>query len=158
MDDHDSPIIRAARPEDAELLGALARRSKAHWGYSPEFLEACRAELSISPAYIAQHPTFVLARGDDPLGFYTLEALSSTAVELGHLFVEPAEIGRSLGRALLSHAREEARRRGYRVLVIQSDPNAARFYEACGARRVGERRSASIPGRLLPLFELDLSG
>ncbi|AGP39989.1 hypothetical protein SCE1572_39140 [Sorangium cellulosum So0157-2] len=151
------PMIRAARPEDAELLGALALRSKAHWGYSPEFLEACRAELSISPAYVAQHPTFVLSPGDEPLGFYTLEALSSTDVELSHLFVEPAEIGRGLGRALLSHAREEARRRGYRVLVIQSDPNAARFYEACGARRVGERRSASIPGRLLPLFELDLS-
>jgi len=76
---------------------------------------------------------------------------------LGHLFVEPEEIGRGHGRALLSHARDEARRRGYRVLVIQGDPNAARFYEACGARRVGEKGSASIPGRLLPLFELDLS-
>ncbi|XYH99266.1 N-acetyltransferase family protein [Sorangium sp. So ce1128] len=150
-------MIRAARPEDAELLGALALRSKAHWGYSREFLEACRAELSISPAYIAQHPTFVFLRGDERLGFYTLEALSSTEVELGHLFVEPAEIGRGLGRALLAHAREEARSRGYRVLVIQSDPNAARFYETCGARHVGEKPSASIPGRLLPVFELDLS-
>ncbi|WP_437965595.1 GNAT family N-acetyltransferase [Sorangium sp. So ce260] len=150
-------MIRAALPEEAELLGALAFRSKAHWGYTREFMEACRAELSISPAYVAQHPTFVLLRGDEPLGFYTLEALNSTGVELGHLFVEPAEIGRGLGRALLAHAREEARARGYRVLVIQGDPHATPFYEACGARRVGEKPSASIPGRLLPLFELDLS-
>ncbi|XXX74451.1 GNAT family N-acetyltransferase [Sorangium sp. So ce134] len=150
-------MIRPARPGEAELLSALALRSKAHWGYTPEFLEACRAEISISPAYVAQHPTFVLVRGDEPLGFYTLEAVSSTEAELGHLFVEPAEIGRGLGRALLAHAREEAQGRGYRALVIQGDPNAARFYEACGARRVGERRSGSIPGRMLPLFEIDLS-
>ncbi|WP_437973752.1 GNAT family N-acetyltransferase [Sorangium sp. So ce295] len=64
--------------------------------------------------------------------------------------VEPQAIGRGHGRALLAYARDEARRRGYRVLVIQGDPSAARFYEACGARRVGEKGSASIPGRLLP--------
>ncbi|WP_437733505.1 GNAT family N-acetyltransferase [Sorangium sp. So ce1335] len=150
-------MIRAARAEEAELLGALALRSKAHWGYTRDFMEACRAELSISPAYVARHPTFVLVRGNEALGFYTLEALSPTRVELGHLFVEPEEIGRGHGRALLAHARDEARRRGYRVLVIQGDPNAGRFYEACGARRVGEKASASIPGRMLPLFELDLS-
>jgi hypothetical protein len=44
--------------------------------------------------------------------------------------------------------------RGFRVLEIQGDPNAARFYERVGARRIGERESASVPGRMLPLFEL----
>ena len=32
--------IREARPDEAELLSELAFRSKAHWGYDAEFLEA----------------------------------------------------------------------------------------------------------------------
>jgi hypothetical protein len=36
--------------------------------------------------------------------------------------------------------------------VIQGDPNAAEFYQRCGARKIGERPSASIPGRVLPLY------
>ncbi|WP_437690828.1 hypothetical protein [Sorangium sp. So ce176] len=63
-------------------------------------------------------------------------------------FIESRE--KLLTSALLAHARDEARRRGYRVLVIQGDPNAGRFYEACGARRVSENGSASIPGLSLP--------
>jgi len=150
-------MIRAALPEEAALLSDIAFRSKAHWGYPPDLMEAFRAELSILPSQIEQTPVFLLLRGGKPAGFYTLEPLSPTEVELGHLFVDPAEIGRGAGRELLSHACEQARQRGYRVLVIQGDPNAARFYEACGARRVGLKPSASIPGRLLPLFELELS-
>lgn len=151
-------MIRAAVPEEAERLSDLAFRSKAHWGYTRAFMEACRAELSISPEYIQQNRTFVRLRGDAPLGFYTLEALAPTEVELGHLFVEPAELRRGVGRELMAHAREEARTRGYQRLVIQGDPHVARFYQACGARRVGSKPSASIPGRLLPLFALELSG
>ncbi|WP_437587319.1 hypothetical protein [Sorangium sp. So ce1000] len=99
-------MIRAARAEEAELLGAHALRSEAHWGDSREFMEACRAELSISPAYVAQHPTFVLAWGDAPLGFTTLEALSPARVELAHLFRRAGgDRTRSWPRAPGSHAR-----------------------------------------------------
>src|SRR5688572_449956 len=130
-------MIRRALPDEAELLSALAFRSKAHWGYSSDFMEACRAELSVTAADITQHPTFVFVHDDRPVGFYTLEPLTPTETELGHLFIEPAEHGKGLGRELVAHAREEARKRGFRVLVVQGDPNAAGFYEACGARRVG---------------------
>ena len=149
-------MIRPALPAEAELLSTLAFRSKAHWGYSAEFMEACRAELSITASFVAQHPTFVVVHDDRPVGFYTLEALTPTETELGHLFIEPAEHGKGLGRELVAHACEEACKRGFQVLVIQGDPNAAGFYEACGARRVGSRASASIPGRVLPLFEFQL--
>jgi len=62
-----------------------------------------------------------------------------------------------VGQVLVTHACAEARRLGRRVLVIQGDPNAAGFYEACGARQVGWQPSTSIPGRLLPLFRLELT-
>ena len=40
--------------------------------------------------------------------------------------------------------------------MIQGDPNAEGFYLRCGAVRIGERESASIPRRMLPLFEIRL--
>lgn len=46
---------------------------------------------------------------------------------------------------------------GYRVLVIQGDPHAASFYHACGAKQIGAKVSASIPGRMLPLLEIELA-
>lgn len=149
-------MIRAALPNEARTLSEIAFQSKAYWGYSAEFMEACRAELSVTPEYLHRNRAFVLLRDDKPIAFYTLERLSSTEVELGHFFVAPEEIRRGHGRMLMDHAREQAQRAGYRVLVIQSDPNAEGFYGACGARRVGARASASILGRSLPLLEVDL--
>jgi GNAT superfamily N-acetyltransferase len=144
-------MIRRARRDEAAFLSDLARRSKAHWGYPAEFLAACREELTVSG-----DEAFALELEGRVLGFYTLEHVSDATVELGHLFVEPDAIGAGHGRALIEHARREAARRGYRTLVIQGDPNAEGFYEAMGARCVGTRESASIPGRELPVFELSL--
>jgi hypothetical protein len=41
-----------------------------------------------------------------------------------------------------------------KVVVIQGDPHADTFCRSVGARHVGERPSASIEGRVLPLYEL----
>lgn len=147
-------MIRPAKASEAPVLSDLAFRSKAWWGYPDDFMEACREELSVSAGDLARHPTWVLEEDGRPLGFYSLEPLAPGRAELGHLFVEPAEIGRGHGRRLIEHAAGEARRRGWDVLVIQGDPHATGFYEACGAVRIGSSASASIPGRSLPLFEL----
>ena len=150
--------IRPARPGEAARLSALALRSKAHWGYDEAFMAACVEELSVTPEEITRLHAHALTIEAELVGFYTLEALEAPErVELGHLFVEPAWIGRGCGGALLEHARRTASGLGYRVMVIQGDPNAAAFYRAAGARRVGARPSDSVPGRTLPLFELALS-
>ena len=44
----EAPLLRPARVDEAGLLSDLALRSKAHWGYSPEFIERCRTELCYS--------------------------------------------------------------------------------------------------------------
>ncbi|MHC4507091.1 MAG: GNAT family N-acetyltransferase [Planctomycetota bacterium] len=137
------------------MLSELACRSKAHWGYSDEFIRACRAELSLSPAYVETQPTFVLELHGQTIGFYALEHLSDDEVELGYLFVEPAAIGRGHGRRLIEH---EAVGLGFRSMVIQGDPHAEKFYRMAGGEQTGLRESASIPGRDLPLFRIDLCG
>jgi GNAT superfamily N-acetyltransferase len=120
-------------------------------------MAACRAELSVSPDEVTAHPTYVFEIDREPLGFYALRELSAEAVDLQLLYVDPAHLNQGIGRRLMTHARDLARRRGYRTLVVQSDPHAEAFYAACGGRRVGTRPSGSIPGRELPLLEIRLA-
>lgn len=152
--------IRRARAEEAALLSALAMASKAYWGYSAEFLEACRDELSVTVEQI-QNPRLTICVAetpDRPVGFYCLEQLDDAEQELNALFVAPDHIGRGVGRHLMYHAREAAAGMGARTILIQSDPNAEPFYLSAGAQRVGRLESRSIPGRMLPLFRIRLDG
>ena len=156
MSSGSSGSIRRALPKEATALSELAFRSKAHWGYSDEFMRACRAELSLSPGYVETQPTFILESHGEAIGFYALERLSDDEVELGYLFVEPAAIGRGHGRRLIEHAKHQAIGLGFRTMIIQGDPHAEKFYRMAGSEQMGLRESASIPGRDLPLFRIDL--
>lgn len=151
--------IRAATADEAGLLSALALRSKAHWGYSPAFMAACRAELTYTPEQIESGYFQCAVTGGTGAvaGFYALERLSPEVAELVALFVEPAAIGKGYGRLLMAHAKRTARRWGAKTLVVQSDPNAARFYQAAGGVLMGQQESASITGRFLPTFTVPLA-
>ena len=147
-------VVREAQPFEANRLSALALESKAYWGYSDEFMAACRDELRVSSDKISS-PSFYYAVAEtreNIAGFYALERLSDTDYELDALFVMPECIGTGVGRVLMNHAKGEVIARGGQQLRIQGDPNAAQFYLAAGATHVGERESGSIPGRVLPLY------
>jgi GNAT superfamily N-acetyltransferase len=155
----EADSIRPARVDEAGLLSDLALRSKAHWGYSPEFIERCRAELTYSAEQIlAEHMRFfVLETAQRVVGFYALKRLSEAETELEAMFVEPAFIGSGCGRQLMEHAKAVAAALGAKQLIIQSDPYAERFYAAAGGVVTGTRESASIPGRYLPTLAIDLA-
>lgn len=154
----DGIIIRPARPQESDLLTGIAFRAKSHWGYSQEFMSACRDELAVSGSDIAdpRRHYFVAELDGELVGFCALEWRSADEYELEALFVEPHRIGTGVGRTLMTHARSAARDLGARSLLIQGDPHAAAFYIAAGAVRVGERESDSIPGRYLPEFRMAL--
>jgi len=140
-------MLRPARPEEAPALTALAMRSKAFWGYDTSFMAACVDELTVSPQAIRRNPTTVVEAGGRVIGFYMLEPAGEREVELTFLFVEPEAIGQGYGGRLMRHAKAVAASLGYAALVVQGDPNAESFYRAAGGRKVGDRPSASIPGR-----------
>ncbi len=153
-------MIRPATHADCDALSRLAFRSKAHWGYSPEFMAQCRAELSIGVDAVDEDEIYVLEADDGKgliEGFYSLERSSERRVELGHFFVDPDAMGRGHGRRMMDHAVAAARALGFDTLEIQADPNAEAFYSRCGARTVGQRASASVADRSLPLMELALT-
>ncbi len=151
-----STEIRNASPEEADLLSDLALRSKAHWEYPREFVEACRQELTYQPSQIDNNKFdfVVVEENATVIGFYALEKLSRVEFELDALFVEPKYIGKGYGRRLIKHALSSLATKGARKLLIQGDPNAAQFYIAAGGRQIGVRESGSVPSRLLPLFEI----
>ncbi len=146
--------IQSALASQARILTELALRSKAHWGYGSEFIDACRDELTITSAKIREsgYHCFVASVGYQIVGFAALERNSETVWELNALFVEPGEIGKGIGSALMEHAMTLALHMGGIELVIQSDPHAESFYIAAGAERTGNKESVSIPGRMLPMF------
>lgn len=152
-------IIREAISADAAQLSSLAIRSKAHWGYSTEFMDACVDELTVSPINIEEDDLhYVVAEIDKEIvGFYNLEGLSGDEVELGALFVEPEHIGTGVGRALIERAKCHAVNLGASKLNIQGDPNAEKFYRLAGGEQTGSKESESIPGRFLPTFQISLS-
>ena len=122
-------------------------------------MAACENELRVEPRDLsAAGSRFVVAAdGETLLGYYALMMLDAARIELEALFVEPALIGTGIGRTLFVDATRRAIEAGAKTMIIQADPNARRFYEAGGARFVGERASDSIAGRMLPLLELDLA-
>ncbi len=135
-------------------------RSKAIWGYDAGFVEACRTQLSLSGSEAAASTLAVV--DTTVLGFHLLgeaEGLAEpdpTLGQLAMLFVDPAAIGTGLGGLLLADAVRAARSRGWRALRIESDPHAEPFYRAHGASRIGAVPSSVVPGRKLPLLQLDI--
>ncbi|MEW2621304.1 GNAT family N-acetyltransferase [Streptomyces sp. NPDC048106] len=142
-------LIRPARATEAGLLTDLAVRSKAHWGYDAEFLDACRDELTVAANEVARRRATVADRDGRILGFTTLEGEPPTGV-LGMMFVDPQAIGQGIGRLLFERTIAAGRDLGYTQLTIDADPNAEPFYRAMGAVRIGTVPSGSIAGRVLP--------
>ena len=150
-----SAVLRPATPAEAGVLSALALRSKAHWGYAPDFLASCRAALTVDPADCDGSSVRLAARAGQVLGFWRLAATDDPARgELTDLFVDPLAIGTGVGRLLLTDAVASARDRGWETLELDADPHAEAFYRHLGATRTGLVASTVAPGRSLPRMSL----
>jgi GNAT superfamily N-acetyltransferase len=147
-------MIRGAATSEAPQLTALVMRSKAYWGYSPEFLDQAAPELTVSELDIADGKVSVAELAERPVGVSILDLADPP--ELVALFVEPEAIGTGIGRALLRHALERAQGAGVDNVLIESDPNAEPFYRAHGAMEIGHRTSPTT-GRDLTLLRLPVA-
>lgn len=151
--------LRPATDSDAACLTELAMRSKAHWGYTPEFMAACRDELTVVPDAIESPDSHYVVAEDDGVvtGYYMMQRVSASRYELEALFVEPGRIGDGIGGRLLKDALDVVSACGGGRLMVQSDPNAVAFYLAAGGRPCGTRESGSLKGRALPMVEFVLT-
>lgn len=142
-------LVRAARPEEAGRLTALAMTAKASWGYDEAFMAQCRAELTLTPEKMAKWTIWVAECDGEVAGMVALTG-SEPEAELEDFMVEPRFQGRGVGGALMAVLLEECRRRGVRTLGLDADPNAEPIYRKLGFTTIGRSPSGSIPGRMLP--------
>ncbi|WGS55002.1 GNAT family N-acetyltransferase (plasmid) [Paraburkholderia sp. D15] len=149
-------VIRACRPSDADQLTKLAFLSKAHWGYPKEWLDLWQADLTVTPGMIEGSIAYVAETEEQIIGFWVRASVDSDEPTRGWLFVHPDHMGRGVARALWSELRNEAAARGIKSFVIEADPNAAPFYLALGAEKIGEKESSVIPGRLFPILRVSV--
>ena len=149
----DTPaVIRDAQPADVPAIAELCARAihqayaglvtadyitrvVSHW-YGPERL---RREIAPAPGWFG----FVVATEDGVAGVAGSGwAEGGQACELFTLYVDPARQRRGIGRALVAHEVDRARRSGGRwldVAVLPGNLAAMRFYQACGFTPAGER-------------------
>lgn len=139
--------LRSARPADAPRLTRIAHAAKRHWGYPDAWIVLWRAGLTVRASHLRRHAvTVALSRGR--IAGYVSVRIEGRVAELEHLWVQPAVIGRGVGRALFAHALCRCARRGVRVLGVTADPNAADFYRSRGGRDAGTVRSVPAPRKL----------
>ncbi|WP_069173841.1 GNAT family N-acetyltransferase [Streptomyces griseus] len=123
--------VRRAVARDGRRLTRLVTGSRAYEGpYAPMV-----AGYRVGPDYIETHRVFVAVDAQDRvLGFY---ALVLSPPELDLMFVGDEAQGLGIGRLLVGHMREEARRAGLAAVRVVSHPPAEGFYRSVGARRTG---------------------
>jgi len=152
-------MIRLVKKSEVKSISELALVSKAHWGYSAEFIQSCKYELTYATAMIGnnEYIFYLKELENEIVGFYLVKKLNKLEVELEALFLEPKFIKKGYGKELLEHARREALSLGVKEMIIQSDPYAQNFYESAGAKLVSKKESGSISGRYLPILRLELN-
>ncbi len=143
--------VRHAVEADLDALTELCIRSKAHWGYDQAFMEACREEMTLTLADLAEAEIAVAVQSGEPAAMVQVGVVDGLA-DLHRLYVDPAFMRGGLGRTLFDWAVAKAKSLGAKAMTIEADPSAAAFYERMGATVVGSAPSGSIPGRELPLL------
>jgi len=145
-------ILRAT-PDDATRLKEIALAAKGYWGYAPEWMARWAQLFKLERDFIEQHQVYKAQHLNAIVGWYSVVLQGTTAL-LDDIWVEPAHIGKGVGRLLFDHARETAQSLGTCRLTLEAEPNAVGFYQHMGATIVGEVETAM--GRKLPIMELRL--
>ena len=152
----DMISIRRVNPFEASVLTQIALSAKRHWGYPERWMELWRSELTFDAGYFEANESWAAEVDGQPVAFYTLLDKEGMAW-LENLWVGPGYMSRGIGRRLFQHALQLARRRGYRILHLEADPNAAGFYEKMGMHKISERKyKMDDQLRILPLMEMKL--
>jgi len=136
-------------------LREIAVEAKAHWGYDRALVEEWALGGDFDPESLRKRLLYVAESDGRPVGWAALIPRGEVGW-LEDLWVEPAWIGRGVGRALFEHVAAEARQRGARRLEWEAEPNAQGFYEHLGATYVRDSEETEW-GRVLEVLGVDLA-
>ena len=147
--------IRLARPDEMEILTDLSMRAKRSNGYDDAFMEACRAELTVTAARMEEGEYWVAESGA-VCGCVCLKVTYDGYGEVHAFFIDPECQRQGVGRSLWLKVVERAKDLGVITLSLDADPAAVPFYRTMGFVEIGQAPSGSIEGRMLPTMECQL--
>jgi GNAT superfamily N-acetyltransferase len=128
-------------------LREIARAAKGHWGYDAQLVADWASAIEFPPEehlIVAEHGwAAVVPRGE--------------VAWLDDLWIEPAAMGRGLGRELFERAAVVAREAGCTRMEWEAEPNALGFYERMGAVYVRDSEPSEW-GRVLAVMGVSLVG
>ncbi|MCP4047212.1 MAG: GNAT family N-acetyltransferase [Gammaproteobacteria bacterium] len=148
--------LRQARLDEADLLTALAMRSKRSNGYNEDFMARCRDELTVTRQSLAAAELWV-AETDIVCGCVGLSVdETGNSGEVFSFFVDPDLKRQGIGRLLWQNLVERMEKKTIRYLRLDADPSAVAFYQALGFTIAHQVPSGSIEGRTLPHMRIEL--
>jgi ribosomal protein S18 acetylase RimI-like enzyme len=147
--------IEKASIKDAKDLTELTIRSKSYWDYSAEQIEEWRSDLTVSETYILEKEVYKLTENNNIIGYYSFFKSNDTDVKLENLFVDPKFIGCGIGKILMADLLQRIRKTKVERVILDSDPNAEKFYEKIGFKVIGKLET-SIENRFLPKMEMKI--
>ncbi|MDP4127343.1 MAG: GNAT family N-acetyltransferase [Bacillota bacterium] len=156
-------IIRPAKPQEANILTVLARRSNHFWEYPEEYHVKWDRELQMLPSHIIQNMVYVAEQSDEIIGYFSIvhikwdcqigNRLVNKGYWLENLFVLPEYIGKGVGSALIGHAKFLCSEKGWRELHVFVEPYSRGFYDRMGGRLI-RQSPTEINGRVIPVYLL----
>lgn len=155
MEDKDPFTIRQARREDAPRLHELhtaAVRSLSAQCYAPDIVEGWLGNRNPQGYFppIERGAMFVAESDARVIGFG--EAVKGVVIAV---YVDPAAVGRGVGRAILNYALEIAHRDHDGPIRVESTLDATAFYEKHGFREIArstiKRNEVDVPVVLMEL-------
>ena len=139
MDQLNEIIIKEAEIGDSDRLTEIALLSKRYWQYPERWLDLWREELAVSTHYINDNHVYKALEEQEIVGFYALRIFKDEIIELDHLWVIPSQIGKGVGRALCTHAKNWSLQMGFHTLKVVTDPNAVDFYLRMGGEVISSK-------------------
>lgn len=135
-----------ARPSRLQEINDLIARSKSHWPWPAEYLQAALPLHALSLDYLEKNLCVqVLDERDGLVAFGSL-AEELPVLLLDNLWVDPVLIGRGVGRQTFQYLLQAATDRGASAIRVLPDPPAEGFYRRMGFVDTGERIKSRVTG------------
>ncbi|MBM7713703.1 GNAT superfamily N-acetyltransferase [Bacillus thermophilus] len=107
--------------------------------------------MTITKEYIEKNPVYLLENDNNLVAFYSFSIHDR---KLEALFIDPAYIGKGLGRFMWEDLLNKAKALGISEFTLHSEPKAEGFYLKMGAKKIGITTSTVFPDRKLPLMKV----
>jgi len=151
-------IIHAEQPDEIEKIGCLFREYEKFLAVDLCFQDFEEELADLPGKYNAPDGALLMAvDGKEAAGCVALRKLSDDVCEMKRLFIRPKYRGRKLGKMLAEKIIEEAVKRGYSLMyldTLEKLQEAIQLYKSLGFKETNSYYHNPLPGVLY--WKLDL--